>query len=316
MLKNIVENLLTKVNQNKLKAFYDAIRRLGPDAIPTLLDILQSKDTSPEMKTAALNAMGGLRAMARTVPNLLKDGKTVEQIAKQLEMPVETIQKWIDAGAWKPEHTAQMVDSAWEVLHSGAPEDFRENSISTLYNLSDESPAAMQKLLEVVKTCPEAGLRDRALSFVTSRMTGKDAGPLAQMALDESRDLAFRMKTGLSYLEATKRQPDSPERTALRQALFGPAEAMMVDPSASPQQRGQALEVYGRLAGENGHPRLRTFLRSGEDDTVRCAALKTLSETQGLESSRAEIEAIAAEPGGSASKMLAQRLIKMIMPRR
>ena len=314
MVKAIGQCYLGTKNQKDLKAYFDQIQRLGPAAIPALAEILAGSEPQ-EMRLAALNALEGLRAAARDFPYLLKDGQSVADIARLKGIPVETVQATLDAGDWDEALTTSMAGAAWSLLQTTTVPEFRSGAVSSLYGLADSSPAALNHLIEFARTPGgDAALRAQALEFAGSRMKPAEAGPLTIIAADPSMDVPTRLKAGIAWAKAVKGEGDSADRDRMASSVLPLAATLMRDPSVPGEQRGSAIELYGRVEGERAHPELVRMLDTETSDPVRTAAMGTLVETGGLAAARASIERIAAEPKPSGAKALATRLLK-IMPR-
>ncbi len=150
------------------KAYFDAIRALGPDAIPGLLQVL--REGSPAGRLQALNALEALRHDLR--------------------------------GAWESGHDLAMAAAARGLRGSDAPKELRRGALTVLYSISAESPEARAGLIEALRDAdPE--LRDLAFQFAAQRSTPAESAALAALAADPSNELSFRLKSGIAWTRAS-----------------------------------------------------------------------------------------------------------------
>jgi hypothetical protein len=288
MARCLADGLRRSAPPGEMKAYFDAVRRAGPEAIAPLIAALA--DADPQAKLAALNALCGLRALWRDVPERIEEGLLVDDVARQLGVPVDTVLAVRSAGPWSGEATAAMARGAKDLAAPGHPEEIRRNAITALAML--EAPELLAALIADLR--PEPELRRVAIDLAAPSMPG-----LARaIALDETEPVDVRLRAGAA----------SARMGGDVRALLPLARREAVDPAAPAERRSAAIEVVARLAPEREAEDLLCALLGHRDEGTRLLALGAIASIGRPTASVQEaLRAIAAaEPG--AAQRVAQRI--------
>jgi hypothetical protein len=283
------------------KARFDAIRAQGLAAVPVLIETMEG-DGAPESRLTAINALEGLRTMSRVGARLLQEGQSIEAIASRFGVPRQTIEGVLAAGAWPREVTERMVRAAGAILDSNASRETSDGALSALYCAGDESDEAVSRL---VTAATGGELRERALEFASSRLKGGSGAALLAVAADPAVDPAWRMRVAAACVSAC---PDA--RPVVEREWLASAQAIAIDATASAPMRGAAVELVAQAQGAASHELMVSLLSPGGHDEVRCAAVRALWQTQGVERGREAMSALASEREPSAARLVAQRVLR------